>query len=95
MSRIAYTVELTAEEYAALQWLEVRGYAADMILHATEVREAVAGAPGGVVLSYTEAAAWAVSEAAHTVGGEIDHAFATCAGPELARKMVDFLDGIV
>lgn len=91
MTRIAYTVTLTAGEYAALQWLEARGYSANMIRLATETEDTV---DGGTALKYRESAAWNVRDGAYN-GDEIDHAFATCAAPELARKMFAFIDGIV
>lgn len=62
MSRTPYTLQLTADEYRTLDWMEHRGYSADLIKHATTIED---GVDDNVVLRYSEPDAWQVNDKAH------------------------------
>jgi len=103
---LPYRLELTAEEFNTLQWLENRGYGGRLIECATVQDESGAvetqGAYGSrivsgiVVLQYTESDAWsAVTGHDDDETGEVDPDFGTCAGADLLRKMLAFREGII
>jgi len=86
--RTPYALQLTADELKTLHWLEARGYTANLYKHA-DIEED--GPNGTTILRYSEPAAWQVQDEYE----QDTDAFCTCAGPELVRKIYDFLDHII
>jgi hypothetical protein len=88
--RIAYTIELTADEYRSAEYMSARGYLGCVTEHATETEDRD---DGSVVLKFTESDAWNVQQ----VCEDDEHAVWSLTTPStsLGQKFQAFLDQIV
>lgn len=89
-SPLAYTIELTKEEYRAALMMSDRGYLGEITIHATFAEETDIG---GYTLAFTEPDAWKVLE---TVDADPHAVWAmTTPSTSLGRKFQQFVEGII
>ena len=89
-SPLAYTIELTREEYRSAMVMSDRGYLGEITVHATFVEETD---EGGYTLAFTEPDAWKVLE---TIEADPYAVWAlTTPSTSLGQKFQAFVDSIV